>query len=68
VRNANTLKQIRHNAIGHRDNDMMNQLKSISSIKWIDSISLVSEFDNILNEFGVLSQSLINNFIDELND
>ena len=61
-----TLSGIRHNAIGHREHDMLKQLNYISSINWIDSISLISEYDRIVSELGSVCQILINRSIDEV--
>jgi hypothetical protein len=60
------LFDIRHNVIGHRHHDMLTQLNHISEIKWVDSISLISEYDQILAKLGHLCQTLINHSIDEV--
>ena len=60
------IKSIRHNTIAHRDHDVLNQLKTILAIKWIESITLFKKYDDILNNLGALSQKLINESNDEL--
>jgi hypothetical protein len=60
------LSDIRHNAIGHREHDMLKQLNHISSINWVDSISLISAYDQIVSELGSLCQILMNRSIDEI--
>lgn len=52
------LKLIRNVSIAHRDKDTLEQLKTIQSINWVDSINMVSGFDKILNNTGRLLQEL----------
>lgn len=60
------IKTVRHTAIGHRDKDMLIQLKSIESIVWYNSIQIVTEFDSILNDLGSVCQELMNRSLDEI--
>jgi hypothetical protein len=60
------LSDIRHNAIGHREKDMLKQLNHIKSINWVDSINLVSEYDSIIPELSSLCLVLMNRSIDEV--
>jgi hypothetical protein len=52
------LKKIRNVSIAHRDKDTLEQLKTIQSIQWVESITMVSGFDKILNKTGRLLQDL----------
>ena len=52
------LKIIRNVSIAHRDKDTLGQLKVIQSINWVDSMTMVSGFDKILNTTGRLLQEL----------
>ncbi|RPD43444.1 hypothetical protein [Paracnuella aquatica] len=54
----NQLKKIRNVSIAHRDKDTLEQLRTIQSIEWVDSINMVSGFDKILNKTGKLLQDL----------
>ena len=60
------IKSIRHNTIAHRDHDVLNQLKTILTINWVDSFYLFKKYDDILNNLGALTQKLINESNEEL--
>jgi len=62
------IKVIRHNAIGHRDNDILKQIEQINSISWSESIEIVSCFDRILNELGIVFQELIDYGLKEFDE
>jgi hypothetical protein len=58
--NFQTLKQIRNVSIAHKDNDIIKQIEIIQNINWSDTLTLITQFDKILNDLGKLFQNLIN--------
>lgn len=60
------LKEIRNVSSAHRDKDFIIQLKLIDSISWIDTISIATRFDNILNDLGVVIQKVMDRSSSEL--
>lgn len=63
-----SFKDIRNKAIAHREHDVLEQLKTIITINWIDSIVLFTKYDEILNELGSFVGKLINESYDELSN
>ena len=61
-----TLKSVRHTAIGHRDKHMVAQLKAIQSISWLKATQIFSQYDVIVRELGAVCQDLINRTNDDL--
>ena len=61
-----TIKSVRHSAIGHRDKDMLTQLQAIQSISWLEATRILSKYDAIVRELGVVCQQLINRTNDDL--
>ncbi|GAB3893615.1 hypothetical protein GCM10028803_07910 [Larkinella knui] len=62
----NTIKSVRHTAIGHRDKDMLVQLQAIQSIGWLEATQILSQFDAIVRELGAVCQDLMNRTNDDL--
>ena len=62
----NTLKLVRHTAIGHRDKDMLVQLQAIQSIGWLEATQILSQYDAIVRELGAVCQDLMNRTNDDL--
>jgi len=60
------LKEIRNVSSAHRDKDFIVQLRLIDSISWIDTISIATRFDNIMNDLGTVIQKVINRSSNEL--
>ena len=56
----NRLKEIRNIATAHRDNNLLEQYKIITSISWTEFIEIGSLYDNILNDLGRFMQKTIN--------
>ena len=62
------MHKIRNVSIAHRDKDIIDQIDLIHSISWVDAITFLSAFDEILNKTGVFLQQVIDKSIDELNE
>ena len=56
--NFDKIKEIRHVAAAHRDQDTLKLLQTIYSISWTDSFNICSAFDKIVNKLGVVLQTL----------
>ncbi len=54
------LKEIRNVSIGHREQEISQQFEVIEQINWLEMIKMMKEFDEILNDLGSFSQSLLN--------
>ena len=54
------LEEIRHNTIAHRNGDVSLQVKYIENLNFSESISIMLEFDRILNALGAYLQKVIN--------
>ncbi len=59
------LKEIRHNCVGHRDEDSIKQITIIISLSWSQAIEFTTKFDNVLTNFGKFLQKIINISLDE---
>lgn len=60
------LKEIRNVSSAHRDKDFITQLRLIDSINWIETISIATRFDNIMNDLGAVIQKIIDRSSEEL--
>jgi hypothetical protein len=56
--NFDKIKEIRHVAAAHRDQDTLKLLQTIYSISWTDSFNICSAFDKIVNKLGAVLQTL----------
>lgn len=54
-----TLEVIRHNTIAHRNGEVALQIKYIEELNLSDSISIMVEFDNMLNMLGAYLNKVI---------
>ncbi len=61
-----TIKSVRNSAIGHRDKNMLTQLQAIQSISWLEATGILSKYDAIVRELGVVCQQLMNRTNDAL--
>lgn len=62
------LKQLRNTSIAHRDLNSIEQLELIYSLSWVDSINLVSAFDQIINSVGVFLQKVMDKSVREFDE
>jgi hypothetical protein len=53
------LQAHRNTAIAHRDRNTEEQLKTIYSISWLDSVNICSEFDAIVNRIGQFLETMM---------
>ena len=53
------IKDVRNKVVGHRDQNVLLQLKAVKSITWIDSFNLFKTYDEILNKLGKATQKLM---------
>ncbi len=58
-RNFTKLQIQRNTSIAHRDKDTAEQLKTIYSISWLESVNICSEFDRIVNQVGQFLETLM---------
>lgn len=64
-KHSEKLKLHRNLATAHRDKDTSEQLKTIYSISWIDSINISSEYNNVLNDLGRFLEGIMRNGLSE---
>jgi len=58
-KNFTRLQILRNTSIAHRDKDTAQQLKTIYSISWLESVNICSEFDRIINRIGGFLETLM---------
>jgi len=66
--NRSKMHKIRNVSIAHRDKDIIDQIDLIHSISWVDAISFLSAFDQILNKAGVFLQQVIDKSVGKLDE